>query len=155
MNWEAFTKFSSLDIQLHWATVTLAFVAGLLQLILSKGGPRHRLIGRAYAVLMIVTAGAAIFIRSPAPDSFLGYLSFVGMSPIHLFVPLTIVTVTLGVLAARRGDIKAHKRHMIGSFLGALVIAGAFTFLPGRRMHLLILGDAETVAQWEKWFGED
>ena len=155
MNWEAFTRFSSLDIQLHWATVTVAFLAGLLQLVLSKGGPRHRRVGRVYAAMMITTAVAAFFIRSPAPDAPSGYLSLTGMSPIHLFVPLTLVTVTLGVLAARRADIRAHKRHMIGSFLGALVIAGAFTFLPGRRMHLLFFGDEERLQQWETWYGEE
>ena len=155
MNFEAFTRFSSLDIQLHWATVTVAFFAGLLQLVLSKGGPRHRLVGRVYAVMMIVTSLAAFFIRSPAPEMPSGYLSLTGMTWIHLFIPLTLVTVTLGVLAARRGDVRAHKRHMIGSFLGALVIAGTFTFIPGRRMHLLFFGDETTVRQWEEWYGED
>ena len=155
MNWEAFTRFSSLDIQVHWATVTLAFAFGLGQLVLSKGTGGHRFRGRAYAGLMIVTALAAFFIRSPAPDGALGYLSLAGMSPIHLFIPLTLVSVPLGVLAARRGNMTAHKRHMIGSFLGALVIAGAFTFLPGRRMHLLFFGDEERLEQWEAWYGED
>ena len=151
MNFEAFTRFSSLDIQLHWATVTAAFAFGLVQLVLAKGTGGHRLRGRAYAALMIVTAMAAFFIRSPAPDDALGYLSLTGTSPIHLFIPLTLVTVTLGVLAARRRNVKAHKRHMVGSFLGALVIAGAFTFIPGRRMHLLVFGDEADVTRWEAY----
>lgn len=155
MNWEAFTRFSSLDIQLHWATVTLAFLLGLAQLALAKGTTRHRLWGRAYAGLMLVTAASAFFIRSPAPDSALGYLSLTGMSPIHLFVPLTLFAVPAGVVAAIRGNVRAHKRHMIGSFLGAIVIAGAFTFIPGRRMHLLFFGDEAAVAQWEAWFPDD
>ena len=155
MNWEAFTRFASLDIQLHWATVTIAFFAGLLQLVLSKGGARHRVTGRVYAGMMIATSVAAFFIRSPAPDDAMGYLSLTGMSPIHLFIPLTLFTVTAGVFAARRGNIRAHKRHMVGSFLGALVIAGAFTFIPGRRMHLLFFGDEATVAQWDAWYGGD
>ena len=152
MNTEVFTRFSSLDIQIHWATVTIAFFAGLLQLILSKGNARHRVVGRIYAAMMIVTSVAAFFIRSPAPEGPIGYLSLTGMSPIHLFIPLTMVTVTLGVLAARRGDIKAHKRHMIGSFLGALIIAGAFTFLPNRRMHLLFFADDARMDEIRGWY---
>ena len=155
MNWEAFTRFSSLDIQIHWATVTIAFVAGLLQLLLSKGTPRHRFVGRIYAVMMVVTAVAAFFIRSPAPDTPMGYLSLRGMSWIHLFVPLTLITVPGGVLAARRGNMGAHKRRMVGSFLGAIVIAGAFTFIPGRRMHLLFFGDEATVQRWEDHLRQD
>ena len=153
MNWEAFTRFSSPDIQLHWATVTVAFVAGLLQLLLSKGTQRHRWVGRAYVVMMVVTALAAFFIRSPAPETPMGYLSLTGMSWIHLFVPLTLLVVPAGVVAARRGNMRAHKRRMIGSFLGAIVIAGAFTFTPGRRMHLLFLGDEAAVQRWEEHFG--
>lgn len=152
MNWEAFTRYSSFDIQLHWATVTLAFVFGLIQLVLAKGTGGHRWRGRAYAALMVVTAVAAFFIRSPAPEDALGYLSLTGMSPIHLFIPLTLFAVPAGVVAAIRGNVRAHKRHMVGSFLGAIVIAGAFTFIPGRRMHLLVFGDEAAVAQWEAWF---
>ena len=155
MNWEAFTRFSSLDIQVHWATVTVAFFAGLLQVLLSKGTPRHRIVGRIYALMMVVTAIAAFFIRSPAPEAVMGYLSLQGVSWIHLFVPLTLFTVPAGVVAARRGNIAAHKRHMIGSFLGAILIAGAFTFIPGRRMHLLFFGDEAAVQQWEDYYERD
>jgi uncharacterized membrane protein len=31
-----------------------------------------------------------------------------------------------------------HKRAMTGIFLGALIIAGLFTFLPGRIMHAIV-----------------
>jgi hypothetical protein len=36
---------------------------------------------------------------------------------------------------------------MIGVFMGALLIAGAFTFLPGRPMHSFFFGDAATIQQ--------
>ena len=41
------------------------------------------------------------------------------------------------VQAARRGDIRRHKRAMTSLFWLALVLTGAFTFLPGRVMHQL------------------
>jgi len=33
-----------------------------------------------------------------------------------------------------------HRNSMVGLFVGALVIAGAFTFLPGRIMHAVVFG---------------
>ena len=46
----------------------------------------------------------------------------------------------IGVMRARRHNVIAHKWTMIGIFAGALVIAGAFTFLPGRIMHAVVFG---------------
>jgi uncharacterized membrane protein len=43
-------------------------------------------------------------------------------------------------MAARRHMVANHRRHMLGLFLGALVIAGAFTFWPGRIMHAVVFG---------------
>ncbi|MCQ8185576.1 DUF2306 domain-containing protein [Parvularcula maris] len=154
MNWEVFTRFSGPEIQLHWATVTIAFVAGLLQLLLSKGTPRHVWLGRLYAVMMIATSIAAFFIRS-GEVSGLEYLSLKGMSWIHIFIPITLTAVPLGVLAARRGDIRSHKGHMIGSYIGAILIAGVFTFVPGRRMHLLFFADQETIERLETHCAEN
>jgi len=47
----------------------------------------------------------------------------------------------LAVLHARRHSVDRHRRAMIGIFTGALVIAGAFTFLPGRIMHAAAFGN--------------
>jgi uncharacterized membrane protein len=46
----------------------------------------------------------------------------------------------LGVMAARRHNVRSHKFTMIGIFFGALVIAGLFTFVPGRIMHAVVFG---------------
>ena len=46
----------------------------------------------------------------------------------------------VGVWAARTGNVRRHKMTMIGIFFGALVIAGLFTFLPGRIMHAVVFG---------------
>jgi len=36
--------------------------------------------------------------------------------------------------------VKQHRNAMISVFVGALLIAGAFTFLPGRIMHAVAFG---------------
>jgi uncharacterized membrane protein len=61
-------------------------------------------------------------------------------SPIHLLSILVLVTLPLAVLHARRHDVGQHRRAMLMLFTGALVIAGVFTFLPGRIMHSAAFG---------------
>jgi uncharacterized membrane protein len=61
-------------------------------------------------------------------------------SPIHLLSLFTLIMLPLGVWHARRHQVARHRRAMAGLFAGALVIAGVFTFLPGRIMHEVIFG---------------
>jgi uncharacterized membrane protein len=61
-------------------------------------------------------------------------------SPIHLLSIFTLAVLPLAVLAARRHDVARHRRAMLGLFLGALVVAGLFTLLPGRIMHAAVFG---------------
>ena len=44
------------------------------------------------------------------------------------------------VYAARRHRVAAHRRAMTGMFVGGLIVAGAFTFLPGRLMWAIFFG---------------
>ena len=61
-------------------------------------------------------------------------------SPIHLLSILVLVTLPLAVWHARRHDVRRHRNAMTAFFMGALVIAGAFTLLPGRIMHAVVFG---------------
>jgi uncharacterized membrane protein len=45
------------------------------------------------------------------------------------------------VIHAMRHRVKDHRKAMVGLFTGALVIAGLFTFWPGRIMHAVLFGD--------------
>jgi uncharacterized membrane protein len=61
-------------------------------------------------------------------------------SPIHLLAIFTLAMLPVGVLYARRHHVARHRVVMISIFCGALVIAGLFTFVPGRIMHAVIVG---------------
>ncbi len=61
-------------------------------------------------------------------------------SPIHLLAIYTLAMLPLGLYFARGHNVKGHQRTMLGLFLGALVIAGAFTLVPGRIMHKVMFG---------------
>jgi uncharacterized membrane protein len=52
----------------------------------------------------------------------------------------TLIVVPLAVWRARHHDVKGHRRIMIFTFAGALVVAGLFTVVPGRIMHNVIFG---------------
>lgn len=121
----------SAAVVVHVGAVLPALPLGLTVLLTRKGGARHKLLGRIWMALMLVTALSALFIR---------HLNHGSFSWIHLFVPLAVVTIVRAVAAARRGDILAHKRHLAGMFLGALLIPGLFSFMPGRMMGAWLFG---------------
>jgi len=142
MNWDVFIKLSPPEIQIHWITVSVAFVLGLILFSQKKGTRFHKTLGWTYVTLMMITAVSAFFIRrAGATDE--DFLS--GFSPIHLFIPLTVFGLAGAIIAIKNGKVKSHRSSMIGVFLGGVIIAGLFTFLPGRRMNLLFFGDPEFI----------
>lgn len=127
-----------LAVQIHVATVLPAFCVGTWQIFFStKGAPLHRALGSFYLGLMTITAVAAIFIRA---DSLPGMPSFHGFTPIHIFVPVTLINVTLTLLALRARNFKLHRATMMGLYVSGLGIAGTLAFMPGRIMHAVVFG---------------
>jgi len=119
-------------IQIHAFVAMAAFALGIVQLAAPKGTLPHRTVGWIWVVLMAVIAASSFFIHG---------IKLVGpFSPIHLLSIFTLVMLPLAVLYARRHNVKKHRGIMIAIFIGALVIAGALTFLPGRIMHAVAFG---------------
>jgi uncharacterized membrane protein len=125
-----------LAVQVHVATVVPAFLLGTWQIFFSpKGAPFHRALGYLYLALMTVTSIAALFVHQLMPNS-----PFFGLSPIHLFVPLTLYGVYGALRSARAHNIPAHRRAMLGVYFGGILIAGSLAFMPGRIMHAVVFG---------------
>jgi uncharacterized membrane protein len=121
-----------LAIKIHMATVIPAFFLGSWLIFLSAKGARvHRSMGALYLVLMTVTALTTLFIHEIDPGHF---------SWIHLLIPVTLFGVVSGLWNIRRRNIRGHQRAMLILYFGALVIAGGFTFTPGRLMHRVFFG---------------
>jgi uncharacterized membrane protein len=118
----------------HLATVAPAAAIGFVLLGMRKGTPLHRGLGRAYLTLMFFTAAASLFIPAAVPPRF-GHFGV-----IHLLSLLTLVTVPLAWWAARTGRIASHRGMMIGLFIGAILIAGGLTLVPGRFLGNLVWG---------------
>lgn len=122
---------ASLPIQVHAFAAVLAFLLGAYQLFRRKGGGRHRLLGYVWVAAMAIVAASSFWIHEID--------QWAGFSLIHLLSIQVLATLPLAVLAARRGNIARHRRYMISMFAGALVIAGAFTLLPGRLLHQVVI----------------
>ena len=123
---------ASPTIQTHAFAAMGAFVLGVVQFAAPKGTLPHRTIGWVWVSLMLIVSISAFFIhviRLWGP-----------WSPIHLLAIFTLVMLPLGVWRAHRHDVTRHRRIMIGLFTGALLVAGIFTFYPGRIMHAVVFG---------------
>ena len=119
-------------IQLHAAAASAAFALGLVQFAAPKGTLPHRTVGWIWVALMVVVSVTAFWIHQ---------IRLWGpWSPIHLLAIFTLVMLPLAVLHAHRHQVTRHRTAMISIFAGALVIAGLFTFVPGRIMHAVAFG---------------
>lgn len=121
-----------LQVQIHAFAAIAALLLGAVVLFRRKGTPFHKALGRVWAVLMLIAAGSSIFINE---------IRLIGpFSPIHIFSVVTFVGLAQGIRDIRRGNVRAHRAAMQGLYFCALILAGAFTLLPGRRMHEVLFG---------------
>ena len=129
-----------LVIQIHAVSAISAFAIGAIQFIAPKGTIPHRAFGVLWMALMASAAVSASFILHGEP----GDPIWKRVSPIHLFVPLTIWALIEGTYLLVRGKQpgKRHHHHpFLGAYIGGLVIAGILAFaLPGRIMNQVIFG---------------
>ena len=119
----------------HLATVVPAFLIGSWLLVMRKGTPLHKGLGRIYLPLMLVTAFITLFMPAHVGPQIFNHFGF-----IHLFSLLVIYLVPMAYLYARRGDIKSHASSMVGMYVGGILIAGSFAFMPGRMLHTWLFG---------------
>lgn len=116
---------SSATIRIHLAAALIALAIGIVLLIGVKGTLQHRALGWVWVIAMGVTAVSSLFIKE---------LNQGGYSPIHLLSGWTIIILPIAVAMARTHRVQPHRRMMTGLFVGGLLVAGAFTFIPGRLM---------------------
>ena len=116
----------------HLVTAVLALLLGILMFARRKGTRSHKALGWTWVVLMGSTALASAFIRD------YNMPNLAGITPIHAFTVITAVNLPRGIWYIRRGNVAAHRRCMTSLYVGACLLAGAFTLLPGRFLgHLL------------------
>jgi uncharacterized membrane protein len=109
-------------VPLHLAAALLALVLGSVVLTLPKGTRRHKLLGRLWVGLMVLVAVSSFWI---------------GFSWIHLLSIWTLISLACAIWFIRRGNVRAHRGFMIGTFLG-LAGAGLGALAPGRMLYLFL-----------------
>ena len=119
-------------IPLHAFAAVAAFALGIVQFAAPKGTLPHRTVGWIWVGLMAVVAASSFWIHE---------IRLLGpWSPIHLLSIFTLIVLPIAVWRARRHRVADHRRIMTMTFVGALVIAGLFTLVPGRIMHAVVFG---------------
>ncbi len=108
----------------HLSTIVIALSLTPAILWQRRGTARHRLLGYVWVGSMAVTAALSFDIRQINQGEF---------SPIHLLSLLTLVALIRVVLTARARNRQGHRQSVRQLALGALLIAGFFTF-PFNRM---------------------
>ena len=130
MNWHPLLAAPVLW-QVHAFIALFAFLLGCTQFALPKGTMPHRVMGYVWVACMAVIALSSFGIQGLRPGAY----SFV-----HIISLATLLALPVGVLQARRRRVRQHAIAMISLFVGALLIAGAFTLVPGRIMHRVVFG---------------
>lgn len=112
-------------IKVHVSGALVTFLIGTFLLAAPKGFRLHRTMGWIWVAAMAVTAFSSFFITGLMGSTY---------SPIHALSAWAMIGLPFGIAAIRRGDVKKHRKMMTDMFFGGMVIAGLFSFLPGRLM---------------------
>lgn len=126
-------------IALHAIAAGYALIFGAVNLLRrNKGSAAHKILGRIWAVAMYIVVLTSFGIRTI--DG--------GFNWLHALSVLTFCTLTLGLVAVRRGNIPAHQRFMSGSYFG---LVGAFigvVAVPDRRLPQMAIHDLAGLTLW-------
>ncbi|URQ68163.1 DUF2306 domain-containing protein [SAR86 cluster bacterium] len=125
-------------INVHATLALLAVPLGLYIFLTKKGTKQHKMLGRIWVTFLIIVSLTAIFIQTINPGQY---------SWIHLLIPFTLVSLIYSIWNIKKYKKTkierykySHMYSMIGVYVGALLIAGAFTLMPGRFFHHLLFG---------------
>lgn len=103
----------------HLATIFIVLGITPVMLWRKRGDRMHRWLGWIWAAGMFATALISFDLRG---------INSGGLSYIHVLSVLTVITVPVLVISARRRDLRRHRRQVRILVVGALLVAGFFTF---------------------------
>ena len=118
------------SIVLHLAAAVSALVLGTVVLARRKGTRSHKALGTIWVALMTLVAVSSFWIFEIRKGA--------GPSWIHVLSAWTLVSLACALYYIRQGNVRAHRRFMIGTFLG-LAGAGLGALAPGRVLYRLLL----------------
>jgi uncharacterized membrane protein len=119
-------------IQIHAFLAIAAVLLTCAIFSLKRGTAAHRWLGWFWVILMAIVALSSFAINE---------IRLLGpFGPIHILSAFVLYQLVVNIRAARSRCIRAHVRGKKLLTLGALMDAGAFTFMPGRIMYQVVTG---------------
>jgi uncharacterized membrane protein len=127
-------------IWVHIGSIVFATSLTPVMLLRRKGTARHRQLGYVWFAAMLLAAVSSLFfnIRTDGGGNW-GVFSG-DFSPIHILSFWVLVQAPVIVLRARAHDRAGHEQAVRGMVIGALLIAGFFTFPFGRLLGTWLFG---------------
>lgn len=117
-------------VWLHLATICVPLALTPVLMWSPRGTIRHRTFGYVWVASMAATAIDSFWIRSGDGN----------FSPIHILSTLTLILLVVLLVMARRHNVVRHRTTARGIVIGALLIAGFFTFPFNRLLGRWLLG---------------
>lgn len=114
----------------HVVAALFVLVIGPAQILRPRRDRIHRTVGYLWIAAMYYVCLSSFWIVSDGRFSWLHGLS-----------AFTLVTVTLGLVSALRGNISAHRGNMVGSYIGTAIAFGFAVAVPGRAIPKLLASD--------------
>ena len=119
-------------ISLHAIAASYSLIFGAVNLLRpTKGGRVHRIVGRIWALAMYVVVLTSFGIRTI--DG--------GFNLLHGLSVLTFCTLSVGLWAAWKRNIRAHRSFMAGSYFGLIGAFVGVLAVPSRRIPQLAIND--------------
>lgn len=115
----------------HLATILIATALTPVMMLRRRGDRLHRTLGYIWLTAMVLTAAVSFDIRIIGDGNF---------SLIHILSAWTLIQLPLILIRARQHDWKRHRAAVRGMVLGALLIAGFFTFPFNRMLGAWLFG---------------
>jgi uncharacterized membrane protein len=127
-------------VWVHLGSIVFATALTPVMLLRAKGTGRHRQLGYVWFAAMLLAAVSSLFFNVRT-DGTGNWGVFSGdFSPIHLLSFWVLFQAPLIVLRARAHDRSGHEQAVRGMVIGALLIAGFFTFPFGRMLGTWLFG---------------
>ncbi|MFF2300506.1 DUF2306 domain-containing protein [Arthrobacter sp. NPDC058127] len=117
----------------HLVAALYVVAIGPVQILRPRRDRVHRIVGYLWISAMYYVCLSSFWIVSEGHFTWL-----------HALSAFTLVTVTLGLVVAIKGNIRAHRGNMIGSYIGTLIAFGFAVGVPSRSIPRLLSADAGT-----------
>ncbi|MGM0931635.1 MAG: DUF2306 domain-containing protein [Actinomycetota bacterium] len=126
-------------IAIHAVAASYSILFGAFQLLRrTKGGSVHRTIGRIWVFAMYVMTLTSFGIQTLNG----------GFTWLHGLAVFTFFTVSVGLWAARKKKIQAHRSFMRGSYFGVLGAFIGVVVVPERRIPQMAIHDLAGLSLW-------